>query len=167
MIEQAKFTYSSLGVTFEKQRKTIEEQGRKQIDAITNQNERLSALTIKDDHKEDHKDICKEIFEKLIEEKFDEIKELTDKINQNDLAYCFKGNTFRKRFNDFDDGIELFKKMRFGEMKLEETKKQQNKSEEQKSALGNIKLLYKPQEAVIKLFNEQNTKQNKEKDSKH
>ena len=57
--------------------------------------------------------------------------------------------------------------MRFGELKLEETKKQENKSEERKSALGNIKLLYKPQEAVIKLFNEQNTKQNKEKDSKY
>ena len=36
--EQAKFTYSSLSTAFEKQTKTIEEQGKKQIDAITNQN---------------------------------------------------------------------------------------------------------------------------------
>ena len=36
--EQAKFTYSSLSTAFEKQTKTIEQQGKKQIDAITNQN---------------------------------------------------------------------------------------------------------------------------------
>ena len=36
MIEQAKLTYSPLGKSFEKQTKTIEKQGKKQIDAITN-----------------------------------------------------------------------------------------------------------------------------------
>ena len=34
MIEQAKFTYSPLGKAFEKQTKTTEDQGRKQIDAL-------------------------------------------------------------------------------------------------------------------------------------
>ena len=56
--------------------------------------------------------------------------------------------------------------MRSGEMKLEKAKEQQNifksdlnkitrgrfKSKEQKSALSNIKLIYKSQEAVIKLI---------------
>ena len=36
IIEQAKFTYSPLAKDFEKHTKTIEKQGRKQIDAITN-----------------------------------------------------------------------------------------------------------------------------------
>ena len=36
------FTYSALGKAFDKNKKTIEEQGREQIDAITNQNERLA-----------------------------------------------------------------------------------------------------------------------------
>ena len=36
MIEQANLTYSPLGKSFEKQTKTIEKQGKKQIDAITN-----------------------------------------------------------------------------------------------------------------------------------
>ena len=40
ILEQANFTYSPLGKAFQKQRKTIEEQGKKQINAITNQNER-------------------------------------------------------------------------------------------------------------------------------
>ena len=34
MIEQAKFAYSPLGNTFEKQTKTIEDQGKKQIKAL-------------------------------------------------------------------------------------------------------------------------------------
>ena len=44
IIEQAKFTYSPLGKAFEKQIKTIEDQGEKQIDALKNlkdQNEQL------------------------------------------------------------------------------------------------------------------------------
>ena len=45
IIEQAKFTYSPLGKAFEKQTIAIEEQRRKQIDSITNQNDRLAALT--------------------------------------------------------------------------------------------------------------------------
>ena len=34
MIEQGKFAYSPLGKAFEKQTKTMEEQGRKQVDAL-------------------------------------------------------------------------------------------------------------------------------------
>ena len=70
IIEQAEFTYCALGKAFEKQTKTIEKQGRKQMDAITNQSERLATLTNKDDHK----DNCKEIFEELVKKRFDKIK---------------------------------------------------------------------------------------------
>ena len=52
IIKPVKFTYSPLGKAFEKQTKTIKQQGRKQIDAITNQNKRLADLTIKEDHKD-------------------------------------------------------------------------------------------------------------------
>ena len=47
IIEQAKFTYSPLEKSFEKKTKMIEEQGKKtQMDAITNQKQRVDALTI-------------------------------------------------------------------------------------------------------------------------
>ena len=49
----------------------MEDQGKKQIDAITNQNERLEASTNKDYHKS----IFKEIFYKLVKAKLDEIKQ--------------------------------------------------------------------------------------------
>ena len=73
--------YSPLGKVLEKQGKTIKDQGRKEIDAITNQNEKLAALTDNDNYKE--------IFEELVKERFYEIKELTNEINQNDLIYYF------------------------------------------------------------------------------
>ena len=37
IVEQAKFTYSPLGKTFDKQTKTIEDQGKKQTDALEEQ----------------------------------------------------------------------------------------------------------------------------------
>ena len=47
IIEQAKFTYSPLGKAFEKQIKTIEDQGKKQIDAL-NTLKSNNQLTIED-----------------------------------------------------------------------------------------------------------------------
>ena len=88
------------------------------IDAITNQNVRLAALTNKDNN---HKDKLKKL-EELLKERFDEIKELTDEINQNDLTYYFKS----KRFHDFNNGIELYQKIKSGEIKPEEAKILQN-----------------------------------------
>ena len=85
----------------EKQRKTIEDPGRKQIDVIKNQNERLAVLTNKDYDKDNYK----EIFEELVKARFDEIKELADETNQNDIIYYFKGNTARKRFDELNNGI--------------------------------------------------------------
>ena len=67
-----------------------------------------------------------EMFDKLVKEKFDEMWELINEINHDYLTYYFKGDTAKKRFDDFNNGIELFKKIQSGEIKLEEAKKQQN-----------------------------------------
>ena len=105
IIEQAKLTDSPVGKAFEKQTKLYVEQGKKQKDVITNQNKTLEALTNKDDHNS----FYKKIFQKLVT--FDEIKELSDEIDHNDLIYYFKNNTAAKYFNDFENGIELFRKI--------------------------------------------------------
>ena len=186
--EKAKFTYSLLGKAFGKQTKTTKEQGRKQIDAITDQNERLVASANKDDHNDDHKDIYKEIFDKLAQEKSDKIKELTYEIDYDDLTYYFTGNKARKRFDDFNNEIELFRKIQSGEIKLEESKKLQKifksnlnkilrgrfKSNEQKvhrKILNRVtnyeKLLLNYLIIIPQLYLRLNTKQNMEKDSKY
>ena len=120
IIEQAIFTYSPLETAFEKQTKTTEGQKKRKRrkDYITNQNKILAALTNKDD---DQKIILKNI-----SDRFDEIKELTDEIKQNDLIIYLKSNTSRKRFDDFNNVIELVKAIKSGEKKLEEAKKLQN-----------------------------------------
>ena len=79
-----------------------------------------------------------------------------------------KSDTFRKRFDDFNNGIEFLEKIKFGEIKLEEVQNLQNMSksnlnkiwrvrhklEKQNSLLENIKLLYESQEAAIELFDD-------------
>ena len=88
-------------------------------------------------------------------------KQIDDTTNQ-------KSDTFRKRFDDFNNGIEFLEKIKFGEIKLEEVQNLQNMSksnlnkiwrvrhklEKQNSILENIKLLYESQEAVIELFDD-------------
>ena len=71
-------------------------------------------------NKDDHKDSYKEILEKLAKERFHEKKEVIDEIKHNDLLYYFKGNT--TRFEDFNNGVERFRKTQSFEMKLEEVK---------------------------------------------
>ena len=48
IIEQAKFTYSPLDKAFEKQIKTIEEQGKKQVESLEVLKPDIQKLTIKD-----------------------------------------------------------------------------------------------------------------------
>ena len=47
ILEQAKFTYSTLDKAFEKQIKTIEEQGKKQVESLEVLNLITNKLTIK------------------------------------------------------------------------------------------------------------------------
>ena len=80
IIEQAKFTYSPLGKAFEKQIKTIEDQGEKQIKAIQDQGQ---VKTIKK-YIYDNEDTPliskqKEIFNELVDERLEEIAGLNKK----------------------------------------------------------------------------------------
>ena len=85
IIEQAKFTYSPLGKAFEKQIKTIEDQGEKQIKAIQNQGQ---VKTIKkytyDDEDSPLISKQKEIFNKLLDERIEKIPNLDEKVNLDD-----------------------------------------------------------------------------------
>ena len=148
IIEQAKFTYSPLSKTFEKQVKKIEEQGKKQIEILQIKTKVYRGLTNKDHCKS----VCKEIFEKLVKERIDEVIELTDEINQNGLIYYFKGNISRKRFDDFTNGIKLFEKIRSGKMKLEEPKKLQNVFKSNVNEMSKGKFKSKEKENAVKKY---------------
>ena len=74
IIEQAKFTYSPLGKAFEKQIKTIEDQGEKQIKAIQDQGQ-VKTIKKYDYDAEDTPFISKqkEIFNELVDERHKKI----------------------------------------------------------------------------------------------
>ena len=137
MIEQAKFTYSPLGKAFEKQIKTIEDQGEKQIKAIQNQG---IVKTIKkytyDDEDSPLISKQKEIFNKLVDERLDEITKLDKKVNHDDLIYRYKGKTPNEKFDEYDSALNLINKIKNGETKLAQAKNDQIKF---KSNLGEIK----------------------------
>ena len=87
IIEQARFSYSPLGKAFVKQTKTIEDQGKKQIDA-------LKVLEPKAIKSESNKPvITKEFYDKILEERMDEILKMSNKIDFDNLFYNFKGLT--------------------------------------------------------------------------
>ena len=137
IIEQAKFTYSPLGKAFEKQIKTIEDQGEKQIKAIQDQGQ---VKTIKK-YAYDSEDTPfiskqKEIFNELVDERLEKITDLDKKVNSDDLIYRYKGNTADVKFNEFDNAFDITDKIRDGKIDLSNVK---NNQEKFKSYLGEIK----------------------------
>ena len=86
IIEQARFTHSPLGKAFEKQIKTIEDQGVEQIKAIEDQGQ-LKTIKKYDPDAEDTPLISKqkEIFNKLANERGEKITDLDKKVNRDDL----------------------------------------------------------------------------------
>ena len=91
IIEQAKFTYSPLGKSFEKQTKTTEDQGKKQVEAIKEHGKQL-VKSNKDVGKKNrlHKKQEDEICDELSYERIDEIKDLSGQMDFNNLSYYFK-----------------------------------------------------------------------------
>ena len=114
IIDQTKFTYSALGKAFDKQIKTIEDQEIKQVDALN---------TLKSDNKitiekytYDPKDTPsisrqKEIFNKLIDERLEKITDLDERVNRDDLINRYKSKAADKKFDEFDNALDIISKI--------------------------------------------------------
>ena len=103
IIEQAKFTYSPLGKAFEKQTKTIEDQGNKQVKAIQ-EKQLLNNVDYKDKlllSKE------REIFKDIYIKRLDKIEELNDKIDYNNLKYAVVNSGKIFDFSTLKDPLTL------------------------------------------------------------
>ena len=105
IIEQAKFTYSPLGKTFEKQTKTIEDKGEKQIKAIQDNRKQL----ISDDDYKNKLLISKEreIFKDIYNKRLDKLEELNNKIDFDNLKYVVERSVDEYSFNKIKDPIAL------------------------------------------------------------
>ena len=167
IIEQPRFTSSPLGKAFGKQIKTIEDEGKKQVEAL-NTLKSDKNLTIKkyscDDDDSPLISKQKEIFNKLVDERREKITDLAKRVNSKDLIYKYKGNTPDLKFVEFD----IIDKIRDGKIDLSDVKNNQekfesylgeikkgnkkNRSQEQKSTLYNVEMLYKARKEAIKFY---------------
>ena len=122
IIEKAKFTYSPLGKTFEKQTQTIEDQGKKQVKAI--QDKRLVNINNNDDDYRDKLLLSKEteIFKDIYNKRLDKIEELNNKINYDNLEYVAVNSGKIFDFSDVKDPITFLEEIEKGKISLEEAK---------------------------------------------
>ena len=81
IIEQAKFTYSPLGKAFEKQIKTIEDQGKKQVKALEDLKPKEQTKLIEDESNNQSKATI--IFNDLIKKRKKIMSELHDSVDYN------------------------------------------------------------------------------------
>ena len=115
IIEQAKFTYSPLGKTFEKQTKTIEDQGKKQIDALAD----LKPKEIKP--RETKPNQCGDYFLDGLAK----IRESYKPIDFNDLTYNFKDLRIPPvGFIKFKGPLHNFKSINNDDIPLEDIEKE-------------------------------------------
>ena len=120
IIEQAKFTYSPLGKAFEKQIKTIEDQGKKQVDALKVLEPKASKSG-----SNNKPVITKEIYDKIFEERMDEILKMREKIDFSNLTYNFKGQTASINFGKFEGPMYIYGHMKNGDRTLQQVEKRQ------------------------------------------
>ena len=90
IIEHAKFTYSPLGKTFEKL-KTIEDQSKKQVDALENLKQKEETKPIEDKFNDRKKGTI--IFNELVNERKKIMSKLYDSIDYNNLKFDYMGTT--------------------------------------------------------------------------
>ena len=90
IIDQAKFTYLSLGKAFEKQTETIKDNGENQIKAIQDNRKQL----ISDDDYKNKLLISKEreIFKDIYNKRLDKLEQLNNKIDYDNLKYVVESS---------------------------------------------------------------------------
>ena len=119
IIEQTKFTHSPLGKAFEKQINTIEDQGKKQVNALESLKPIKRSKATTDDESLEQKE---ESYNKLLDKKLDEIQELSQNIDCKYLNYSFTTKaTGSINFIRYKGPFSLFKNIRDGDISLEMT----------------------------------------------
>ena len=163
IIEQAKFTYSPLRKAFEKQTKTIEDQGKKQIKAIQGNKQQLI-------NNDDYKDKLllskeREIFNDIYNKRLDKIEELNNKIDYNNLKYVVVSSGDEYRFDKLEDPIAFLNDIKKGKILLKEARDEQqnyynylniirrgNKNVNQKKVLANTNVHFNARNNAIKFI---------------
>ena len=146
IINKAKFTYSPLSKAFEKQIKTIEDQGEKQMKPIKDNKKELDNKNPGNNKFLFSKQ--REIFKNIFNERLDKIDELSKKIDYNDLKYTVSSTSLETDFSDLRDPVAFLDSIKKPLISIEEARYKQeefdrylkkirggNKSDEQKKLM--------------------------------
>ena len=166
MLEQAKFTFSLSVKAFEKQIKTIEDQGQKQVKSL----EDLKDNEKKQIHTDDYKNKLliskeRETFKNIYSKRLDKIEELTKKIDNNDLNFIVNSTGDETDFSEVEDPITLLDNIKSDEITIEKAKDLQegfnkqlktiqrgNKTEERKKKFTNVNMLFNGRNGAIEFI---------------
>ena len=163
IIEQAKFTYSPLGKAFEKQMKTIEDQGKKQADALESSKPKEQKKPI--ENKSNNLSKAAIIFDDLINKRKEWISELYNSVDYDILKFEYVIPNKDVSFYEYMDSRELFNAIKNNKIKFSYVKNKQNeflnkltnikigsKNTEQKRVINNFEKFYNSREEVINFF---------------
>ena len=109
-----------MGKAFEKQIKTIEDQGKKQVDALENLKPKEETKPIED--KSNNQSKATIIFNDLINKRKKIMSELHDSVDYNNLKFEYVGPTKDVSFYEYMDSKELFNAMKKNQIKFREVK---------------------------------------------
>ena len=110
-----------MGKAFEKQLKTIEDQGQKQVKALENLKPKEQTKPIED--KSNNKSKATIIFDDLINKRKEIMSELYDSVDYNNLKFEYVGPTKDVSFYEYMDSKELFNAIKNSQIKFSEVNK--------------------------------------------
>ena len=127
-----------MGKAFEKQITTIEDQGKKQVDALENLKPKEETKPIED--KSNNQSKAAIIFNKLFNERKDLMKELYDRVDYNNLKFEYVNKNKDVSFYEYMDSKQLFSAIKNNQINFDDVVKRQN---EFLNKLSNIKICKK------------------------
>ena len=105
-----------MGKAFEKQIKTIEDQGKKQVDALENLKPKEETKPIED--KSNNQSKATIIFNELINKRKELMSELYDSVDYNNLKFEYVGPTKYVNLGEYRDSKELFNAIKNSQIKF-------------------------------------------------
>ena len=161
--EQTKFTYSPLGKVFDKQIKTIEDQGKKQVDALKKLKPKEEIKPIEGTSNNQSRTAT--IFNELISKRKELMNKLYDSVDYNNLTFEYIGSTKDVSFYEYMDSKEFFNAIRDNKIGFSEAKNKKNgflnkltnikigrKTLEQEKIINNLERFYVSRQEVINFF---------------
>ena len=126
--------------------KTIEDQGERQVPVFKD----LKDLNLEDHQKQpanDYEDKLliskeREIFKNIHNKSLDKIKELSEKIDDNNLVFSIISTGRTTDFSKKDDPLTFLNKIKKGETTIEEPKESRKDFKEQKKPLKKLNMLF-------------------------